>query len=178
MWLIDADLLGNSQHAAFAADPERFGALGPASAASPTGRVFFSVQPPALDARGRTIADSQYLCAHQVGDSGLWVTRFRREVLRPGQRPLPVASNDYWASLRRHADMVVVDAPAAERASASVLLAPVVDCTVLVVAAEGQDTRGPAALRDAIEQAGGRCAGLVFNRARIQPPRFLRAILP
>ncbi len=57
-------------------------------------------------------------------------------------------------------------------------MAPGVDCTVLVVAAEEGDARGPAALRDAIDQAGGRCAGIVFNRARIEPPRFLKAILP
>jgi hypothetical protein len=57
-------------------------------------------------------------------------------------------------------------------------MAPFMDTTVLVVAAEGEDTRAPAALRDAIEEVGGRCAGIVFNRARIAPPRFLKAILP
>ena len=34
------------------------------------------------------------------------------------------------------------------------------------------------ALRDAIHDAGGRCAGLVFNRAKVEPPRFLKALLP
>ncbi len=80
--------------------------------------------------------------------------------------------------MRSHAEMVVVDAPSAERSQAASIMAPFVDATVLVVAAEGQDTRGPAALRDAIEQAGGRCAGLFFNRASIEPPAFLKAILP
>jgi hypothetical protein len=32
-------------------------------------------------------------------------------------------------------------------------------------------------LRDAIEQACGRCAGIVFNRARIEPPKFLNALM-
>ena len=71
-----------------------------------------------------------------------------------------------------------MDCPAADRSTDAVIIAPFMDCTVLVVAAEGTDTRGPAALRDAIEQAGGRCAGLVFNRARIAPPSFLRPVLP
>lgn len=178
VWLVDLDLLAGPQHAAIAADPKQFGELGPAAAATPNGKVFFSVQPPTLDGRGRPLPDAGFLCAHQVGTTGLWITRFRRELLKPGQRPLPVASHDYWSALRRHADLVVVDSPAAERSSAAMLIAPVVDATVLVVAAEGEDTRAPAALRDAIEQAGGRCAGLVFNRARVKAPSFLRAILP
>ncbi len=89
-----------------------------------------------------------------------------------------IPSGEYWSALRRHAALVVVDAPAADRSTAAVIVAPFMDATVLVVAADGADTRAPAAVRDAIEQAGGRCAGIVFNRARIEPPRFLRAILP
>ncbi len=80
--------------------------------------------------------------------------------------------------MRRHAELVSVDAPAADRSAAAMAVAPFVDCTVLVVAAEGSDTRGPAALRDAIEAAGGRCAGIVFNRARISPPPFMKAVMP
>ncbi len=99
-------------------------------------------------------------------------------MLRPGQSPQLVAAPAYWSAMRRHAEWIVLDAPASDRSQAAVTMAPMVDCTVLVVAADGGDTRAPAALRDAIEQAGGRCAGLVFNRGRIEPPRFLRAILP
>ena len=57
-------------------------------------------------------------------------------------------------------------------------MASLMDMTVLVVAADGADTRAPAALRDAIEQAGGHCAGLVFNRSQIEAPGFLKALLP
>ncbi len=178
VWLVDLDLLANGQYAALAADTARFGELGPPAAATPNGHVFFTIQPPGQDSRGWQIPDAQYLCGHQAGSTGLWVTRFRKETLKPGQRPALAVGGAYWSGLRRHADMVVVDAPAAERASAAIAIAPMVDCTVLVVAAEGDDTRGPAALRDAIEQAGGQCAGLVFNRARLQPPKFLKAILP
>jgi hypothetical protein len=38
--------------------------------------------------------------------------------------------------------------------------------------------RQPAMLRDAITAAGGRCAGLFFNKVAVQTPAFLRAILP
>lgn len=178
VWLVDLDLQAGSQHAAVTGDPTRFGMLGRPAAATPNGSVFFTVQPPAKDSQGKRVPDSHYLSAQQAGRSRLWVTRFRREMLRAGQTPHLIPAGDYWAALRRHADVVAIDAPSADRSAAATTVAPYVDCTVLVVAAEGRDTRGPAALRDAIEQAGGRCAGLVFNRARIAPPKFLKAILP
>ena len=177
VWLVDVDLQGAVQHAAMSSEPERYGLLGRPAAASPDGSAFFTVQPPARGGQGKTIPDASYLCAQPAGRSRLWVTRFRREMLQPGQSPHLLPSGDYWTALRRHADLVAVDAPAADRSSAALTLAPFMDCTVLVVAAEGKDTRAPAALRDAIEQAGGRCAGLVFNRAQIAPPKFLKRIL-
>jgi Mrp family chromosome partitioning ATPase len=177
VWLVDLDLIGPSQHAALAADPARFGPLGPAAAASPDGSAFFTVQPPRRDKQAKRIPDAQYLSVHHAGRSRLWVTRFRREMIHGGQVARVVPSGDYWAALRRHAAVVVVDSPSADHSGAAATIAPFVDCTVLVVAADGGDTRAPAALRDAIEQAGGRCAGIVFNRARIAPPRFMKAIL-
>jgi Mrp family chromosome partitioning ATPase len=177
VWLVDLDLMGPGQHGAIAAEPERYGLLGRPAAASPGGEAFFTVQPAMRTARGRTVADAQYLCAQPAGGSRLWVTRFRREMLRPGQSAQLVASGEYWTALRRHAEIVAVDAPSADRSAAALVTAPFVDLTVLVVAADGKDTRAPAALRDAIEQAGGRCAGIVFNRAAIAPPKFLKAIL-
>jgi hypothetical protein len=56
-------------------------------------------------------------------------------------------------------------------------LAAQVDATVLVVAADGTDARAPAALKTALESHGGRIAGLVFNRERHRPPRFLEKLL-
>ncbi len=178
VWLVDLDLQANAQHGVIAAEPGRYGVLGRPAAASPDESAFFTVQPPARDRQGRRIADAGYFCVQQAGASRLWVTRFRRERLQPGQTPHLIAGDAYWSALRRHADMVVVDAPSADRSSAAATMAPFVDCTVMVVAADEGDARGPAALREAIEQAGGRCAGIVFNRARITPPSFLKAILP
>ena len=178
VWLVDLDLHGGGQYAAIGAETSRYGAPGRAAAASPDGSTFFTVQPPARDKQGRMIADAAYLSAHRAGASHLWVTRFRREMLRGGQQPQLIASGDYWTALRRHAAVVVIDTPSADRSPAAGVVAPYADCTVLVVAAEGSDTRAPAALRDSVEQAGGRCAGIVFNRARISRPPFLKAMLP
>jgi Mrp family chromosome partitioning ATPase len=178
VWLIDLDLLGPGQQAAVTAEAGRFGPLGKPAIASPDGASFFTVQPPGRDREGRAVPDANYLSGQNAGGSRLWVTRFRRERLAAGQTPHLVQTPDYWNAMRRHAEWVVVDSPSADRSQAGLVMAPLMDMTVLVVAADGQDTRAPAALRDAIEQAGGRCAGLVFNRAEIEAPSFLKKILP
>ena len=176
-WLIDLDLLNARQHKAIAEDVARFGVMGRQSAASPDGSAFFTVQPPTRGPDGRPWPDARYLVAHAVGGSRLWVTRFRREILQADQRVSVLPTGDYWRALRRHAEIVVIDAPAAERSGAALAVAPFVDFTILVVAADEGDTAGPAGLRDAITAAGGHCAGLVFNRAGAQAPGFLKAIL-
>jgi Mrp family chromosome partitioning ATPase len=80
--------------------------------------------------------------------------------------------------MRRSADLVIVDAPAADRSQASAILAPLVDQTVMVVAADETDVRAPALLRDALQDAGGTVSGLFFNRATVTPPPFLKGLLP
>lgn len=177
VWLVDLDFADSGQYRAIAAQPERFGPLGAAAAASPDRSCFFTVHPPARDAEGRVAADSRYLVAHPVGGSKLWVTRFRRELIQPGQGVRVTPSPDYWNALRRSAELVVVDAPAADRAKTGLLVAPFMDFSVLVLAEGGADAKGAAALKSAITGGGGRCAGLVFNRASLQPPGFLKALL-
>lgn len=178
VWLVDLDLTGPGQAAAIAAEPGHYGTLGKPAAATPDGSMFFTVQPPARDRAGRPLPDARYLTARPVGGRKLWVTSFRQDGLRSGQRVHLLPKGDYWRALRPHADLVVIDAPSAERSSAALTVAPFVDFTVLVVAAEEPDTQAPAQLRASIEQAGGRCAGIVFNRARIETPRFVRRMLP
>lgn len=177
-WLVDLDLQTNHQATTIAANPERYGVLGPASAASPDNTAFFTVQPPLRRPDGHAWPDARYLAAHAVGSDPLWVTRFRRDALRGRQAAHVMPTNDYWTSLRRHADLIVVDAPAADRSQAAVTVAQFMDETVLVVAADQPDVRAPAQLRDAIQSAGGRCGGLFFNRAVVETPKFLKSVLP
>ena len=177
VWLTDLDLMEPGQHAAILEEPERFGSLGPDKPASPDGSIFFTVQPPRRGPDGKPVPDAWYLAARQVGGRRLWVTRFRREHLLDGQRAHLAPSGAYWAALRRHADVVVVDAPSADRSSAALAMAPFVDTTVIVVAGDGGDVRRTADLRDGIASAGGRCAGIVFNRAQVETPRFIRAVM-
>jgi Mrp family chromosome partitioning ATPase len=178
VWLVDLDLINAPQYAAIAADPQRFGPLGRQTSASPDGSAFFTVQPPALGPDGKPWRDARYLVSHPIGGSTFWVTRFRREALRGDQTVHVMPTGDYWNALRRHADLVVIDSPAADRSRTALTLAPFVDFTILVVAADQRDASGPAAVRDAIHAAGGNCAGLVFNRAKVVAPGFLRALIP
>lgn len=178
VWLVDLDLVRQDQFAAVALEPQRYGELGDAVAASPDGSAFFTVQPPSRGADGIPWPDSRYLAAHRVGSARWWVTRFRREALKGRQQAHLIQTGDYWQALRRYADLVIVDAPAADRSQAAQTTAPFMDETILVVSADEADTRPPARLRDDIVSAGGRVAGIFYNRAEVEAPGFLRAILP
>ena len=177
VWLVDADLLAQGQQSEIAGDAERFGPMTKPAAASPNGSAFFTIQPSMRDREGRLIADARLLSARGCLGRRLWVTHFRAEVLRAGQRAVALPRGAYWDAMRRHADTIVIDAPAADRTDFGLTLAPFADAVVLVVAAESADASDGAALRDELENAGARCAGLVFNRAGAEPPGFLRRVM-
>lgn len=175
-WLIDADLAQQGQQDAIAAEPSRFGKLGPAAAASPDGSIFYAVTPPVMGRDNRPVPPSRLMTARACLGGRLWVTRFRSESLRSGQRAEPVDDPRYWDILRRHADTVVIDSPAADRNDMAITLAPFVDSTVMVVAAGTTSADQPVILRDEIEAVGGRIAGVVMNRSTYKPPSFLKRL--
>jgi Mrp family chromosome partitioning ATPase len=178
VWLVDADLMVGAQHANISANQMHFGQMGQAAAGTPDGSMFFRLSPPSLDDKGYAIPDARYLVAHPVGGPHLWVTRFRRERLTGDQTAQIVSGPAYWNALRKHADLIVVDAPAADRAQTSVMLAPAMDATVLVLAADAGQAHEPAILKGALQGAGGRIAGLFLNKVEIEPPAFLKAVMP
>ena len=173
VWLIDGDLAQQGQLEAVGAHPERFGRLGQPAAASPDGTVFYDVSPPVKGRDGRPVAPGRLMTARACLGGRLWVTRFRTESLRSGQRAEPLPDPRYWDAMRKHADTVVFDAPAADRSDVAILLAPYVDFTVLVVSAGTTAANEPVILRDEIEAVGGRIAGVVVNRSTYKPPPFL-----
>lgn len=178
VWLVELDVLKGEQYAAVAADPQRFGPLGAPTRASPNESSFFSVDPKLQGVDGRAWPDIRYLDAYPVGEARWWITRFRREALKPGQAVRILDAPAYWNTLRAHADLVVIDAPALSHSEIAPVIAPLVDDNVLVVSGQRTDMDGPQALKAALVQAGGRCAGMVFNRAPEPPPRFLSRLLP
>lgn len=176
VWLIDADLAQPTQQEAVAGEPERFGRLGAAASSSPNGASFFAVTPPVMGRDNKPIAPARLMTARPCLGGRLWITRFRAEVLRSGQRAEPLPDPRYWDAMRKHADTVVIDAPAADRSDLCITLAPFVDATVLIVAAESTAANEPVILRDEIESVGGRIAGVVVNRSTYSPPAFLRRL--
>ena len=177
VWLVDLDLMASPQHAAVAAESDRYGLLGQPAAASPDGSIFFSIQPPAQGPDGKPWPDARYLAAHRVGAARWWVTRFRREALRGRQSVHILGEGDYWSALRRFADLIIVDCPSADRSQAAMTVAPFMDQTLMVVAADEVDVRAPALMRDALTGAGADVVGLFFNRATVEQPPFARAFL-
>ena len=176
VWLIDADLARQGQMDAVAAQPERFGTLGKVAIATPDGSIFFAVTPRIMDRAGKPVHPARLMTARPCLGGRLWVTRFAAEQLRSGQRAEAVSDARYWDALRKHADTVVIDAPAADRSDTAITLAPYVDATVLVVAAESGAANQPLMLRDEIEAVGGRIAGVVVNRSTYKPPAFLKRL--
>jgi hypothetical protein len=175
VWLVDVDVESQGQVAAVAADPERFGELGPASKGSPDGSAFLAVFPPDTDKSGRPVPAGRLVYVRPALGARLWVAGARLDLVGPGQTAVIDPRSDYWNALRRHAGEIVIDAPAADRADTAVVLAPHADLIVLVVAAEAAPPRAALALKQALEAAGGRVAGLVFNRAEAAPaPRLQR----
>jgi hypothetical protein len=178
VWLVELDLMKGEQYDQVAAEREIYGRIGEPARASPSEAMFFTVTPKIKGADGQPWSDVRYLAAHTVAYSRLWVTRFRREALRPGQTAQILCEPDYWDALRPHADYVVVDAPSADRSAAARATAPFMDVNVLVVSAADRNIAAATALRDNITAGGGRCAGIVLTRAPAEPPSFLKQILP
>ena len=176
VWLIDADLAQQGQMEAVAAEPDRFGRIGKAAIATPDGSIFFAITPRIMDRAGKPVHPARLMSARPCLGGRLWVTRFAAEHLRSGQRAEAVSDARYWDALRKHADTVVIDAPAADRNDMAITLAPFVDATVLVVAAESGAASEPLMLRDEIEAVGGKIAGVVVNRSTYNPPAFLRRL--
>jgi hypothetical protein len=178
VWLVELDLYKGEHYDAIAADPARYGPLGAPTRASPNQTCFFAVEPKLQGVDGRPWPDVRYLDAYPVGDKRWWITRFRREALKPGQDVRILNVPGYWNTLRAHADYVVIDAPAASRSPAAAALAPLVDATVLVVSGDRREMAAVQRLKAELGEGGGRVAGLVFNRAPKAPPRFLSQLLP
>jgi len=176
VWLIDADLAQQGQLDAVAAEPDRFGRLGRAALATPDGSIFFAVTPRVMDRAGRPVHPARLMTARPALGGRLWVTRFAGEVLRSGQKAEVLTDSRYWDALRKHADTVVIDSPSADRSDACLAMARHCDSTVLVVAAGATAPTEPVLLRDEIEAAGGRIAGVVVNRSTYETPAFLRRL--
>lgn len=102
----------------------------------------------------------------RVGDSRLALAAPLTNL--PLQAPNWIAIID---QLRAMFDFIIIDSPALERSFTGIMLAPLVDTTAVVVAAESTRASAARVLRDRIAEAGGETAGAILNKRRFYVPR-------
>ena len=102
----------------------------------------------------------------RVGDTGLALAA------PAGAAPLQAPA---WigiiAQLRGLFDFVVIDSPALERAFTGIMLAPHLEATAIVVAAESTRASVVRNLRDRLAEVGGEVTGVILNKRRFHVPR-------
>lgn len=162
VWLVDLDLRKNPVYHGFQDGFARdVGAPGRAYDASLRQVPFYQISPVTEGAR-----QEKLLTAHDVEGLPLLVTRFRGDRLKPGQKVRTHHAPDWWLALRKLSSWTVIDAPALERSSAALTMAPVVDGIVLVVSADQTTAAEIESARQALEAKQGRVIGVVMNGVR------------
>ncbi len=104
--------------------------------------------------------------ALRVGDSSLVIAA-------PSAGPplQPAGWTTLIQGLRGRFDLVLVDAPSLERGFTGIVLAALVDTSVMVVAAESTRASAARILRDRLAEVGGKTAGVILNKRRFHVPR-------
>lgn len=164
VWLVDADLKNQTQLQAVMDDPDRFGPAGNVCRATPENRVFFSTHSAGRDIEGGEFDDTRLLVARPFMNRMLWVTRFRQKLLNPGQKIRLDDRDNYFATLKRFAQTVVVDVPALDRGGTALALAPKMDGVIMVVSEHTGDIQSRLDLKSDLEQVGANLLGVVYNR--------------
>ncbi|MDE1174015.1 MAG: hypothetical protein PW790_10140 [Parvibaculaceae bacterium] len=104
---------------------------------------------------------------YHIGQTGLYVTVAvsEDEAIAPGSQWSAI-----FAAARRGFDLVIVDSPALDSSYCSVVLAPLVDTTLITLAAESTRLGVAQNLRDRLMLAGGNIAGVILNKRRFHIP--------
>lgn len=162
VWLVDLDLRKNPVYHGFQDGFGRdVGRPGRAYDASLRQAPFYQVTPGTERAR-----QEKLLTAHDVEGLPLLVTRFRGDRLKAGQKVRTRHAPEWWLALRKLSSWAVIDAPALERSSAALTMAPVVDGIVLVVSADQTTAAEIESARQELEAKQGRVLGVVMNGVR------------
>lgn len=153
VYAIDLDLKRNALARALSADGE----MGPRIDGALNGVSFYSVRdlpdaPPAF-------------YYHRIGRSRVFAGVFDLRVLPQNARIGISARPDYWDAARAGGAFVVVDAPALERSSIALRVAPHMDGVVLVVGSGRGAAPAAIAAKTALAEAGANIMGLVYSGA-------------
>ena len=112
----------------------------------------------------RAGAEKKLLTVHEIKGTRLLVSRFRNEELKRAQRVQLRTQADWWKTVRRAADWIIVDAPALTRSPAGLAMAAQMDAVFIVLEADSTGAEELLGLRREIEAHGGRIGGIVMNR--------------
>jgi hypothetical protein len=166
-WLVDLNLMSNGQFNAFQKrEFGRAGTPGRALDASLNQPPFYNVVPQLRTSNGQPKGQAKLLGAHQIENTKLFVTRFRSEYVKPGQKVQLRPNGEYWTALRRVSDWAVLDAPSIDVSRAGLAICRHVDAVVCVIKADKTRVDEINVLRDEIETHGGTCAGIVMNELK------------
>lgn len=166
-WLVDLDLMGNTQFYAFQA--RAFGSLAPpgrALDASLNTTPFFHVSPQLRTSSGQPLKSQKLLSVHQVEPTKLYVSRFRTDQIKQGQKVQVHTSGAYWQPLRTAVDWIIVDGLAHTSSRAGLAVCRHADGVVGVLQADKTKVDQINTLRDEVEAHGGTMLGTVMNRLK------------
>jgi Mrp family chromosome partitioning ATPase len=155
VYAIDLDLKRNALARALSADGE----MGPRIDGSLSGVSFYSV-------RDLPNASPAFFY-HRIGRSRVFAGVFDLRSLPQGARIGISARSDYWDAARAGGAFVVVDAPALERSSIALRVAPHMDGVVLVVGSGRGAAPAAMAAKAALVEAGANIIGLVYSGAAV-----------
>ena len=166
-WLVDLDLHENPQYEAFKrGDIAGLGKPSRPYDASLGTRPFYDIIEARRGERRGGEENAKLLAAHQIKGTRLLVTRFRNEQVAHGGKIHLSTRSEWWAALRRGADWIIVDAPAAERSGAGLAMASQMDGVIIVVQADKTRPDAVTNLVEEVEAYGGQTLGVVMNRTR------------
>lgn len=84
---------------------------------------------------------------------------------------------NFFREARRNYDVVLVDSPALEHSSASLIFAPLVDMNLVVIEAEATRAAVARNMIERIEGASGEVTGAILNKRGFYIPRVIYSLL-
>ncbi|CAN5151450.1 hypothetical protein BH10PSE4_BH10PSE4_06900 [soil metagenome] len=138
--------------------------------------LLIDIEPPEDRSIAATLAESGVPLT-RLSENRLQVNGGSLHITLPvGSRDLAVAEAQ-WEKLitdaRRHYDLVLVDCPAMARSAAGLIIAPLVDMTLIVVEAEATRAAVARNLIERIHSAGGEVIGAILNKRGFYIPRLI-----
>ncbi len=157
VWLLDLDFYNNGQFARIAnANVKVTGPFDMTFGQKP----FWHLTPYSQDDKGA-------VSGYRIGESRLFVSKFRRELLKPNQVLQIACQPNYWAAVKQKIEVTIIDAPPISQSRAAFALIPDTDAIVLVIDADNGDPDAAMELKSEIEAKGGNCLGAILVSSQI-----------